>query len=85
LVSGGQSFLINDALVHYGTAFDIHPKDPKAVSGLRRSADYVISRLEQSPDPKAAATELEDLQKRSVYLETYEPLSNAIERLKSKH
>lgn len=84
LVSRGQSFLINDALAHYGTAFDIHPKDPKAVSGLRRSTDYVISRLEQSPDPKAAATELEDLQKRSAYLETYEPLSHAIERLKSK-
>jgi serine/threonine protein kinase len=85
LVTAGQTFLINDALAHYGTAFDIHPKDSKAVSGLERSADYVISRLEQPADPQAAATELEDLQKRSAYLETYEPLSRAIERLKSKH
>jgi len=84
LVNSGQTFLINDALAHYGAAFDLHPKDSRAVSGLKRSADYVISRLEKSPDPQAAANELEEVQKRSVYLESYEPLTRAIERLKLK-
>jgi serine/threonine protein kinase len=85
MVTAGQSFLINDALTHYGTAFDLHPKDPKAVAGLERSADYVISRLERSADHQAALGQLEDMRKRSVYLETYGPLSRAIERLRAQH
>jgi len=85
LVTAGQSFLINDALAHYGSAFDIHPKDPKAVAGLEQSADYVISRLQQSPDRQAALGQLEDLQKRNAYLETYAPLTKAIEQLRSQH
>jgi hypothetical protein len=81
LVSAGQSFLINDALAHYGAAFDLHPRDPQAVAGLKRSADYVIERLEHSPDHAAAAAQLEDMKKRSAFLESYAPLVAAIERL----
>jgi serine/threonine protein kinase len=85
LVTTGQSFLINDALTHYGAAFDLHPKDPQAVAGLERSADYVISKLEQAPDRQAAAAQLEEVQKRSIYLESYPPLTKAIERLHAPH
>src|SRR5882724_11251968 len=84
LVTGGQSFLINDALAHYGAAYDLHPKDAKAAAGLERSADYVISRLELSPERQTAVAQLEELQKRSVYLETYEPLVRAIARLRTE-
>jgi hypothetical protein len=83
LVAAGQTFLINDALAHYGAAFDLHPKDHRAVAGLSRATDYVIGKLEGTSDPQAAAAQLQDLQQKNTYLDSYQPLRAAIDRLKS--
>jgi hypothetical protein len=84
LVSTGQTFLINDALAHYGAAFDIHPKDHRAVVGLSRAADFAIDKIEVGPDPATGLRELRDLQERNAYLGTYQPLRLAIDRLQSR-
>ncbi len=84
LLKAGQSFLINDVLAHYAAAFDMHPKDHRAVAGLARAADYAIAKLQDSPDPGGAAQELQDLQSRSAYLRSYPPLEAVIERLEAR-
>ena len=84
LVSAGQTFLINDAIAHYGLAFDIHPRDHRAVAGLRRAADYVIGKIAGGPDPAASLRELRNLQQRNTYMGSYEPLRLTIDRLQSR-
>ncbi len=84
LVEQGQTFLVNDALEHYGNAYDLHPRDPRAVKGLRRAADYAIDKLLAAPDREAAAAQLEDLARRSAFLKTYPPLVRALDKVRGR-
>ncbi len=84
LVQAGQSFLINDALEHYGNAYDLHPRDARAVAGLRRATDYAIGRLSATADRAAAAAQLEDLERKNAFLKTYPPLLRAVDTLKAR-
>jgi serine/threonine protein kinase len=79
LVRTGQTFLVNDALDHYSAAYALHPKDPRAVAGLERSASFAIDKLEAASDREAARSQLEELQRKSAYLESYAPLRRALE------
>jgi hypothetical protein len=84
LVQAGQTFLINDALEHYGNAYDLHPRDARAVAGLKRAADYAIDKLLAAPDKDAAIAQLEDLERKNAFLKGYKPLVRAVETLKAR-
>jgi len=84
LVQAGQTFLVNDALEHYGSAYDLHPRDPRAVAGLRRAADFAIEKLLAAADRDTALAQLEDLQRKNAFLTSYPPLGRAIATLKAR-
>jgi serine/threonine protein kinase len=84
LVQSGQSFSINDVFDHYAAAYELHPRDARAVAGLEQAADFVIDKLRTPSDPAGAAQQLEALEQRSAYLAHYPPLTQAVDRLRSR-
>lgn len=84
LLEKGQSFVFEDALDGYESAFRIHPRDHAAEAGLERVADYAIARAESSRSAAKSLALLESLQERSRYLRTYRPLERAIARQKQR-
>lgn len=71
----------DDAANAFAKAYEHHPKDPDAVSGLQRSADLFIRWCAGLPDRKDALAKLREFQKRSDYYQSYGPLKAAIEKL----
>ena len=67
-----------DAAQYFADAYRLHPKDPQAVKGLERAADYAIAWYEKQPDRQEALSELERFRARSDYYEQYRPLQRAI-------
>jgi serine/threonine protein kinase len=67
-----------DAAQYFADAYQLHEKDPRAVSGLATAADYAIDWYRRLPDQHEARAELERFRGKSDYYQTYGPLQKAI-------
>lgn len=78
LVQQGHGEQILEAVRAYGRAYALHPRDPDAIAGLRRGADYVLDRSRSEPDTSARLSMLESVDEASDYYAGYKPLRAAI-------
>jgi serine/threonine protein kinase len=67
-----------DAAKLFGEAYQLHPRDPAAVRGLKAAADYAIDWYSKYPDKQEALAQLETFRARSDYYKTYAPMQRAI-------
>jgi serine/threonine protein kinase len=68
-----------DAAQYFADAYRLHEKDPQAVSGLEKAADYAIDWYRQRPDQREVRAELERFRAKSDYYQQYRPLQKAIQ------
>jgi serine/threonine protein kinase len=79
LVQQGNGDESLDAASEYGKAYALHPRNSTAVAGLKRSADYIVGRLQAVPDPAERLQELKSVQALSEFYVHYKPLNAAID------
>jgi serine/threonine protein kinase len=67
-----------DAAKRFGEAYQLHPRDPQAVRGLKTAADYAIAWYGKYSDKQEALAELEKFRAKSDFYKTYAPMQRAI-------
>ncbi len=80
LVTQGEANESLNAAMEYARAYALHPRNPAAVAGLTRVADYLIERLERVGDREERLRQLRSLQGLSDFYANYRPLTQAIEK-----
>jgi hypothetical protein len=78
LVQQGNGEQILEAVRAYGRAYALHPRDPDAIAGLRKAADYILDRSRAYPDQAQRLQMLQSVDEASEYYSGYKPLSSAI-------
>lgn len=73
----GNMYALSSALDSFAEAYDLHPRNPRAVEGLQEVADAFLTATADDPERRAQAIEL--LQQKSEYLAKYRPLVKARE------
>jgi serine/threonine protein kinase len=84
LVQQGNGEQILEAVRAYGRAYALHPRDPDAIAGLRKSADYILDRSRAYSDPAERLQMLRSVDEASEYFSGYKPLSVAIKEAGGK-
>lgn len=79
LVQEGNGDESLNAASEYGKAYALHPRNADATAGLKKSADYVLNRLNSVGDRNERLRQLKSLQALSDFYANYEPLGVAIE------
>jgi hypothetical protein len=79
LVEQGNGDESLNAASEYGKAYALHPRNPDATAGLKKSADYIVKRLKDVADREARLQELKTVQDMSAFYVNYSPLVAAIE------
>lgn len=79
LVQQGNGDESLNAASEFGKAYALHPRNPDATAGLKKSADYILDRLKSVTDRTERLQQLKTVQELSDYYATYKPLSAAIE------
>lgn len=79
LVQQGNGDESLDAASEYGKAYALHPRNPTAVAGLKKAADFIVSRVQTVPDRSERLQELKSVQELSEFYVHYKPLNAAIE------
>jgi hypothetical protein len=79
LVQKGMADESLDAASEYGRAYALHPRNPDATAGLKKSADYILKRLQRVADPTERLHNLKSLQDISKFYSDYQPVVEAIE------
>jgi serine/threonine protein kinase len=77
--AGEGLFVSQEAAQKFGAAYALHPRNPDATAGLKKSADYILNRLKGVSDRAVRLQYLKTLRSYSDYYVTYKPLSDAIE------
>jgi hypothetical protein len=67
-----------DAAKGFGEAYQLHPRDPQAVRGLKTAADYAIAWYGKYSDKEEALAQLQTFSARSDFYKTYAPMQRAI-------
>jgi serine/threonine protein kinase len=70
-----------DAADSFADAYEHHPRNPDAVTGLNEAADRFIDWSLAHPERVAALAQLRNFQQKSSYYAHYAPLQRAIEKL----
>jgi predicted Ser/Thr protein kinase len=70
-----------DAAEYFARAYSLHEKDPQAVRGLEKAADYAIDWYLKSSDRRQARAQLELFSQKSDFYQSYGPLQKAIRSL----
>lgn len=78
LRSSGDITASADAAEYFARAYQLHPKDPEAVRGLGRAADYAIGWYSKLPDRGEALRQLKLFRAKSAFYAGYAPLRRAI-------
>ena len=84
LVEQGNGEQILEAARAYGRAYALHPRDPDAIAGLRKTADYILGRMVNYSDPAERLQMLESVDEASAYYAGYKPLRVAIKEAGGK-
>jgi Protein kinase domain len=84
LVQQGSGEQVLEAVRAYGRAYALHPRDPNAIDGLRRTADYIIERSRSIPDAAERLQMLQSVNEASEYYGGYKPLKAAIQEAGAK-
>lgn len=84
LVQQGMGDESLNAASEYGQAYALHPRNPEAVAGLKKSADYILQRLRGGNDRADYVRQLESVRELSDYYATYQPLVSAIDSARAK-
>jgi len=84
LVQQGNGEQILEAVRAYGRAYALHPRDPDAIAGLRKTADYILDRSRAYSDPAERLQMLRSVDEASEYFSGYKPLSVAIKEAGGK-
>jgi serine/threonine protein kinase len=78
LVEQGNGDESLNAASEFGKAYALHPRNPDATAGLKKSADYIVKRLQGVTDREARLQELKTVQQLSDFYLNYSPLVAAI-------
>jgi hypothetical protein len=78
LVEQGNGDESLNAASEYGKAYALHPRNPDATAGLKKSADYILQRLDAVADRTQRLQELKTVQELSDFYVNYAPLRAAI-------
>jgi protein kinase-like protein len=78
LVQQGNGDESLNAASEYGKAYALHPRNPDATAGLKKSADYILKRLDAVADRTLRLQELKTVQELSDFYVNYPPLRAAI-------
>src|SRR6202035_2880232 len=78
LVQQGNGDESLNAASEYGKAYALHPRNPEATAGLKKSADYILKRLDAVGDRTLRLQELKTVQELSDFYVNYPPLRAAI-------
>ena len=78
LVEQGNGDESLNAASEYGKAYALHPRNPDATAGLKKSADYIVKRLNSVGDRTLRLQELKTVQEMSDFYVNYPPLRAAI-------
>ena len=84
LVQQGSGEQILEAVRAYGRAYALHLRDPDAIAGLRKTADYILERSRSYSDPAERLQMLESVDEASGYYAGYQPLRVAIKEAGGK-
>jgi Protein kinase domain len=84
LVQQGSGEQVLEAVRAYGRAYALHPRDPNAIDGLRRTADYIIERSRSIPNAAERLQMLQSVNEASEYYGGYKPLKAAIQEAGAK-
>ena len=84
LVEQGNGEQILEAARAYGRAYALHPRDPDAIAGLRKAADYILGRMVNYSNPAERLQMLESVDEASDYYSSYKPLRVAIKEAGGK-
>jgi Protein kinase domain len=84
LVQQGSGEQVLEAVRAYGRAYALHPRDPDAIDGLRRTADYIIERSRSISDAAEHLQMLQSVNEASEYFRGYKPLKAAIQEAGGK-
>jgi serine/threonine protein kinase len=79
LVQEGNGDESLNAASEYGKAYALHPRNPEATAGLKKSADYIVDRLNRVADRAQRLQQLKSVQDLSDFYANYKPLVAAIE------
>jgi hypothetical protein len=80
LVQQGNGDESLDAASEYGKAYALHPRNSDATAALKKSADYILLRLQRVADRAERLQQLKSVQELSDFYLTYPPLKTAIEQ-----
>jgi hypothetical protein len=69
----------------FDNAYRLHPRNREAVAGLKTAADLAIDWYLARPDRIEALHQLKNFQRKSEFYQTYSPLQDAIDSLRTKH
>jgi hypothetical protein len=78
LVQQGNGDESLNAASEYGKAYALHPRNPDATVGLKKSADYILGRLNRIDDRADRLQKLKKMQDISDYYASYNPVVTAI-------
>jgi serine/threonine protein kinase len=78
LVQQGNGDESLNAVSEFGKAYALHPRNPDAAAGLKKSADYILSRLSRIDDRTDRLQKLKEMQELSDYYVSYKPVVAAI-------
>ncbi len=67
-----------NAASEFGKAYALHPRNPDATEGLKKSADYILNRLSRIDDRADRLQKLKEMQEVSDYYASYKPVVAAI-------
>jgi hypothetical protein len=79
LVEQGMGDECQNAASEFGQAYALHPRNPDATAGLKKSADCILARLLRVGDRARRLAQLKNLQGMSDFYGSYQPLVTAIE------
>ena len=80
LVEQGSGDQMMEAVREYAQAYALHPRDAEATAALKKSADYILEKLQRIEDPTVRLKTLRELESVSAFYTTYRPLKKAIKR-----
>jgi hypothetical protein len=79
LAQNGNPDEIQYAAGEFGAAYALHPRNPDATAGLKKSADFMLDRAKGLRDPGERLQLLRSLQQQSDFYLNYKPLTAAIQ------
>jgi serine/threonine protein kinase len=79
LVQQGNGDESLNAASEFGKAYALHPRNAEATAGLKKSADYILQRLQGVGDRAQRLQQLKSVQELSDFYTGYKPMVSAIE------